>query len=159
MKNRLTREDAMRDETKVPLDQSSVDHSFYKIWFGLGLSTLALALYAAKAGSVLEFPAFGLIGAYLLTLMPFTARDDTIRAMHGTATNAVVVLLALYLVVTGLLPVIDPIYEVTFEHGVKRPDRIFSGWAAYWLDGLLIGNVAAVAYFATFLFQHYRQRP
>lgn len=159
MKNHLTKENAMSDETKIALDQSSVDHSFYKIWFGLGLSSLALALYAAAGGSVLKFPAFSMIGAYLLVVIPFTARDDYIRAIHGTATNAVLVLLALYLVVTGLMPVIDPIYEVTFEHGVKRPDRILSGWAAYWLDGLLIGNVAAVAYFATFLFQHYRQRP
>ncbi len=147
----------MSDKPNIQLDQGMVDQSFSRIWIGLGLSSLALVLYIAAAGSVLKFPAFALIGGFLLAVMPFTSRDDYIRAIHSKATNAALGLLAFYLIMTGIMPVIDPVYTVTFEQGTSRPDRIFSGWAAYWFDGLIVGIAVSWVYFAAFLFHHYRQ--
>ena len=141
----------------MKFSQTLADEAFRKIWIGLGLTVLATILYASANGSVLDFPAWGLVGAFMLATVPVNANDDYIRSLHQSACNGVIWFLAVYFLGAAILSVTDLTYSVEFVQVGSKLRRSIDGWLGHYYDGLLIALVAALIYYVTFMIQNLRR--
>lgn len=138
-------------------NQKLVDEAFRKIWIGLGLTILAIILYAITSGNILRFPGFGLVGAFMLASTPVNAKDDYIQSLNQSACHAVVWFFAVYLLGLAILSVTDLTFSVEFGGEEIARRRSIEGLFGFYLDGLLVALVAALVYYSTFIVQNMRR--
>ena len=136
--------------------QFNADNAFLKIWIGLALTVLTLAVYFYANSVILQLPGFALLGVYLLAFSPMTAKDDYMRSLHHSGASAVVWFVALYLFGCTFAGIADANYEVVFFEDGTRYKREISGTFGYYFDGLLIALFAALTYYIAVVAKHLR---